>query len=1147
MEEFVHLHVHSEYSLLDGAARIDDLVTQAAALGQKALALTDHGCMYGVVAFYKACKRAGIKPIIGMEAYVAPRSLTDKQGKMDKEYAHLILLAKNQQGYQNLMKLSSAAFVEGYYYRPRIDYDLLERYGDGLIVMSACLSGDLPRLILDNRLEDALAFVKCMQKRFGEDFYIEIQDHGIEEERQVLGTLLALCEQTGVKPVCTNDVHYVLREDAEAQDALLCIQTGRFVDEENRMRMTGSEFYLKSGDEMARLFAQCPEALLHSLEIARKCQVDFEFGKIHLPNYDVPGGYTHEAYLRELCLKGLEKKCAGKGGEYAQRLDYELGVISQMGYTDYFLIVWDFIDYAKQNGIVVGPGRGSAAGSLAAYCLDITEIDPIQYNLLFERFLNPERISMPDIDIDFCYERRQEVIDYVVHKYGADHVAQIITFGTMGAKQAVRDVGRVLRVPYGEVDKLSKMIPFELGMTIERALQTSRELRETYEAGGELKKVIDLAKKIEGMPRHASTHAAGVVICAKPVVEYVPLQRNDEAITTQFPMGTIEELGLLKMDFLGLRTLTVIRDTLDEIERLGETPPDLETISLDDQNVYRMMGSGDTDGVFQFESGGMRAFLQQFRPDCFEDIVAGVALYRPGPMDFIPQYVRGKYHPDTVRYTHPMLEPILNMTYGCIVYQEQVMQIVRDLAGYSLGRSDLVRRAMSKKKKDVMEKEESSFVEGCAKNDIDEKSAQAIFASMMDFAQYAFNKSHAAAYAMVAYRTAWLKTYHPAEFFASLMNSFLGYAEKITEYIHTCRKSSIPLWPPDINKSTGRFGVEQDGNGQKGVRFGLAAVRNVGVGACESVAREREENGSFTDFHDFVSRCGAFVNKRMLEYLIKAGAFDSMGYKRSVLVAVHTVVHDAVIDDKKRNIDGQVSLFDLTHEAAEMQTAYPDLPEYPSAQRLSMEKEATGLYISGHPLSDFETELRALPNSRDLLGAGETGGLPDEARVRIGGIIASVRYKLTRKSDQMAYVVVEDLLGQFECVVFPSVLQKRRALLQEDRFVIVSGRINVRDDDNVLILDDALPLEKSEPPHGQDSAGSNEPAQISPGLYLRCKRERMPLLLRQMEAYPGDTRVVFVCDGKAFVPQGFRGCALNESLLAQMRRNLGADNVKCVR
>lgn len=1140
MQEFVHLHVHSEYSLLDGAAKIQGLVDQAVENGQTALALTDHGCMYGVIAFYKACKAAGIKPIIGMEAYVAPRKLDDKQGKMDKEYAHLILLAKNDIGYHNLMALSSMAFIRGYYYRPRIDYQVLEEYKEGLIILSACLAGDLPRLLMDNRYDDAVEYVKNMKRIFGDDFYIELHNHGIPEELQILPQLKQICKETNTKPVAANDTHYVKQEDAEAQDALMCIQTGRFVDEENRMRMSGSSFYLKTTQEMIELFSDSPEAIENSVEIAEKCELELEFGQLHLPNYTVPDTHTHETYLKDLCESGLAKKCPNASQEYRERLSYELDVIQNMGYIDYFLIVWDFIDFAKKEGIMVGPGRGSAAGSLVAYCLDITDVDPLLYNLIFERFLNPERISMPDIDIDFCYERRQEVIEYVQRKYGEDHVAQIITFGTMGAKQAIRDIGRVLRVPYDRVDKLSKMIPNELNMTIDKALEKNIQLREAMQNDVEAAKVIRLAKKIEGMPRHASTHAAGVVISAKPVTTYVPLQKNDEAITTQFPMGTLEELGLLKMDFLGLRTLTVIRDTISEIQRLDQKIIDLREIPMDDLAVYEMISQGDTDGVFQLESSGMRAFLQQFRPDCFEDIIAGVSLYRPGPMDQIPMYVERKYHPEKIQYDDPALIPILSMTYGCIVYQEQVMQIVRDLAGYTWGQSDLVRRAMSKKKQDVMEREEGAFVDGCQKNGIKKEVATKIFASMLDFAQYAFNKSHAAAYALVAYQTAWLKCHYEAEFLASLMNSFLNQTERISEYIRTCKQADISVLPPDINESTARFSVTVC-NGEKSVRFGLGAIKNVGFAACQSIAKEREENGLFQDMHDMVNRCHEFINKRMLEYLIKAGAFDSFQIKRSVLLAVYETIMDAVSMEKKRIISGQISLFEFSDETEEIMPKfeYPDIEEFSVSEYCLMEKEATGIYISKHPLDEYQNVLSRFCSCRDLLEADKDGDKHDHQMIDMGGVIGRIRYKFTKNNNRMAYLEMEDLYGTYECVVFPKVLGRYQHLLLEDSLVVLKGEINVRDDANVLLVQDVSSLSQ-----GNEKKQSNE--DISPGLYLRCDQEQTQELLSLLAEFPGQTKTIFVCDGKALVPNGIAGCKIDERLLARSKDLLGRDNVKYI-
>ena len=1153
MTDFVHLHVHSEYSLLDGAARIKDLCARAKELGFSALALTDHGVMYGVLAFYQACLANGIKPLIGMEAYVAPRSRTEKQGRADREYAHLILIAKNETGYRNLCRLSTLAFTEGFYYKPRIDYDLLEQYHEGLICSSACLAGDIPQMLLGGRYNDARALAERLKRVFGSDFYIELQDHGIEEQRRILPDLVRLARELDVKLIATNDVHYVAKEDAEAQDALMCIQMGRFVDEEDRMRMEGSEFYLKSGDQMAEIFAQYPEAIANTLEVAEKCDVSFEFGKIHLPHYDVPGGMTNTEYLRSLCQEGMERKCAGKGKDYQERLEYELSVIESMGYTDYFLIVWDFIHFAKRRGIPVGPGRGSAAGSLAAYCLDITDIDPIRYNLLFERFLNPERISMPDIDVDFCFERRQEVIDYVTEKYGADHVAQIITFGTLAARASVRDIGRVLRVPYGDVDKVTKLIPNELNITIDRALETSQELRAAYENDPQIHRIIDLAKKVEGMPRNASTHAAGVVIAARPIVEHVPLQKNGDVITTQFTMGEIEKLGLLKMDFLGLRTLTVIHDTLEEIVRQGDPAPEFETLGDDDPAVYALISAGDTDGVFQLESSGMRVFLQQFKPDCFEDIIAGISLYRPGPMDQIPRYVACKNDPDKVRYAHPILEPILAPTYGCMVYQEQVMQIVRDLAGYSLGHSDLVRRAMAKKKKDVMAKERDVFIAGCTQKGVSQAVAVEIFDAMMDFAQYAFNKSHAAAYAVVAYRTAWLKVHYPAEFMASLINSFIDRADKVADYVRSCKAHGIETLPPDINASRARFSVERKA-GKKCVRFGLGAIRNVGVAACEAIVAEREKNGAFRDFFDFVRRAGEFANKRMVESMIKAGAFDSMGARRSQLMECCGRTMDSLAEERRTQIAGQVNLFDLMAdepEEASLKIELPDLPEFPLRARYAFEKEATGMYITGHPLEEYQKQLDAfgLTISQILEATEKEGVVQDNSRVYLGGILSQVRRKTTRSGSTMAYVTMEDMTGSMELVVFPKVLENSRALLQEDTAVAVRGRVNIRDEEaNVIVVDELLPLEQAE--GSQRPAAAMKPPEraVQRGLYLRCDIQKdKNAILSALCRFPGDMPVVLASGGRALrAPQGF-DVRPEQELLETLEKLLGPENVKLIR
>jgi DNA polymerase-3 subunit alpha len=1067
MAEFTHLHVHTQYSLLDGAARIPDLIRRAKSAGQSALAITDHGVMYGVVDFYKACKKEGVKPVIGMETYVAPRLMTDREGTQDREYAHLILLCKNETGYQNLMFLSSEAFLRGFYYKPRIDYDLLSQHAEGLICLSACLAGDIPQALLAGRYDDALAIAKRLQGMFGEDFYIELQNHGIPEQLQILPGLRQVARDIGAKCVATNDVHYVSPDDAEAQDVLLCIQTQRFVDEPDRMRMEGEQFYLKSAEEMLRALPDDATALETTAEIVEKCNLEIEFGKRRLPEFTAPDGMPNAAYLRKLTADGLAKKLPQADDSVRERLEYELGVIEQMGFVDYFLIVWDFIHFAKMNSIMVGPGRGSGAGSLVAYCLDITDVDPLKYNLLFERFLNPERISMPDFDIDFCYERRQEVIDYVGAKYGAGHVSQIITFGTMAARAVIRDVGRVLRVPYADVDRLSKMVPAELNMTLERALSISPELKANYESDEATKKIIDLSLKLEGLPRHSSTHAAGVVISSVPITEVVPLQLNDSVVTTQFPMTTLEELGLLKMDFLGLRTLTVIRDTLSFIAEDGKQAPDLERLPFDDPAVYRMIAAGDTDGVFQLESGGMRQFLGQLKPDCFEDLIAGISLYRPGPMEQIPRYVKGKHDPASVVYAHPLLEPILGTTYGCMVYQEQVMEIVRALAGYSYGRSDLVRRAMSKKKHDVMAKEREYFVHGtqgvvgAVKNGVPEQVANRIFDEMMDFASYAFNKSHAAAYAVLAYRTAYLKYYYPVEFLTALINSFLGSFDTVASYVYSARRHGIKVLPPDVNNSRARFSVE---NGA--IRFGLSAVKNVGGAVMEAMVAERTQNGKFTSFFDFCDRVEG-LNKRLLEGLISAGCFDSMGGRRAQYLAVFERALDASMAAKKARGTGQISLFDLD-SAAEARTSVqiplPDMPELSHQIILAKERESTGLYLSGHPLDNFEAQLKKLPYTvADLMEADGTSGVMDNSFVTVGGMLTQCKQKPTRSgTGLMGYAVLEGVTGSVEAVLFPRTLQQVGSAFVDDAPVLVKGKLNIREDRaNSLLVDEIQPLNEA--------------------------------------------------------------------------------------
>lgn len=1148
MGGFVHLHVHTQYSLLDGAARIPELVRRAKSLGQDALAITDHGVMYGVIDFYRACEKEGIKPILGMEAYVAPRSRFDRDGSQDREYAHLILLAKNETGYKNLMLLSSEAFLHGFYYKPRIDYDLLAEHAEGLVCLSACLAGDIPQLLLKNRYDDAKALAARLQSIFHGDFYIELQNHGIPEQQQVLPGLRRIAKELSIKAVATNDIHYVERGDAEAQDVLLCIQTQRFVDETNRMRMQTDEFFVKSEEEMRLALPDDADAIANTREIADKCNVQIAFGVRRMPSFSAPDGMDNEAYLRKLCNEGLARKYPNADDAIRARLDYELSVVSHMGFVDYFLIVWDFIHFAKSNGIMVGPGRGSGAGSLAVYCLDITDIDPIRYNLLFERFLNPERVSMPDIDVDFCYERRQEVIDYVGRKYGEGHVSQIITFGTMAARAVLRDVGRVLRIPYADVDRLSKLVPAELNMTLERALKLSPELKTLYDTDPTMQKVIDLSLKLEGLPRHSSTHAAGVVISGVPITEVVPLQMNDSVLTTQFPMTTLEELGLLKMDFLGLRTLTVLRDALAFIRETHDgNAPDLDHLPFTDPAVYRMIARAETDGVFQLESSGMRQFLLQLRPDCFEDLIAGISLFRPGPMEQIPRYIRGKHNPSSVKYAHPLLEPILSNTYGCMVYQEQVMEIVRSLAGYSYGRSDLVRRAMSKKKHDVMAKEREFFihgtegVDGAVKRGVPEAVADRIFDEMMDFASYAFNKSHAACYAVLAYRTAYLKLYYPVEFMTALINSYMGGSDTVAKYVYTARRLGLAVLPPDVNRSRSRFSVEQvgkneDGSKQLAIRFGLAAVKSVGGGVMDALVRERTERGAFRNFFDFCERTDG-LNKRMLEALICAGCFDSMGARRSQLLDVYEQAFDGAMQQKKVKNAGQMSLFDLGGGTMldQISIKLPDIPELRSAILLAREREAAGLYLSGHPLDNFSQALDRFPLTvADLEEADGVTGVSDSSGVEVGGMLSSCKQRPAKNGNGMVgYAELEGVTGRVECVLFPRTLQQCGNLFYDDSPVAVRGKLNIREErTNSLLIEDLRPL-----------------AALQQTVFLRFasltpdEMRRAAAFLRQ---YPGATPVVLFDAAKRIqkgVPENLYIEATDKFLQAA-EAEFGKDNVK---
>ena len=1067
MSNFVYLHVHSEYSLLDGANRIKDLPVRAKELGMDAIALTDHGAMYGVVDFYKECKKNDVKPIIGCEVYVAPRSRFDKEPGIDNHYAHLILLAKNRKGYENLIKLVSIGFIDGYYYKPRVDEETIEKYSEGLVCLSACLAGAVNKQILKGNMEEAKKVALWYKNVFKDDYYLELQNNGLREQVMVNQKLVELSRELDIPLVATNDAHYLKREDAYNHEVLLCIQTGKRMTDEDRMRFETDELYIKSPEEMIDYFKNLPEAIENTVKIAEKCNFDFEFGVTKLPNYEVPAEYkTHAEYFRKLCNDGIKKRYGeNPSKEVLDRLEYEVSIIEKMGYVDYYLIVWDFINYAKSQGISVGPGRGSGAGSIAAYAIEITDIDPIKYNLLFERFLNPERVSMPDFDIDFCYERRQEVIDYVARKYGADHVAQIITFGTMSARMVIRDVGRALDVPYAEVDTLAKMIPFELHITIKKAMEQNVELREKYENDEEIHKLLDISMALEGLPRQASTHACGVVITKDPVDTYVPLYVRDEAISTQFIMTTLEELGLLKMDFLGLRTLTVISDAKKLVKECRGIDVEIDK-EMNDPEVYKLWGEGKSSGIFQFESAGMTNFMKELKPDGLEDIIAGVSLYRPGPMDQIPRYIRNKLNPDHVEYTHPALEPILNVTYGCMVYQEQVMQIVRELAGYSLGRADLVRRAMGKKKLDVMAKERENFIHGqvdengnvvipgCVRNGIDEASANKIFDEMAEFAKYAFNKSHAAAYAVVSYQTAYLKRYYPEEFMAATLNSFLGNLDKVPEYIDECKRLGIEILKPNINKSFTKFTVDN-----KRIRFGMGSVKNVGFAAIDAIVAEREKNGPYQSFTDFCERIQSeAVNKKCIECLIKAGAFDDFEQTRSTLVASFEGIIDTITDSTKKTMAGQVTMFDLggdDEKLEEIKYTFNTVKEFSEKELLKYEKEMLGIYISGHPLDKLRELIAKMSNinTMQIMKMQEENDLSQDGKnVKYAGIITSVKKKFTKNNTRMAFVTIEDLYGSCEAIVFENCYVKCSHLLCEDSIVLVEGRLSVREDDTATII-----------------------------------------------------------------------------------------------
>ena len=1147
---FTHLHVHTEYSLLDGSNKIKEYVARVKELGMDSAAITDHGVMFGVIDFYREAKAAGINPILGCEVYLAPNSRFDREsGRGEDRYYHLVLLAENNTGYNNLMKIVSKGFVDGFYYKPRIDMEILEEYHEGIIALSACLAGEVQRYLNRGMYEEAKKVALKYEKVLGKgNFFLELQDHGIPEQKTVNQQLLRMSRETGIELVATNDIHYTYAEDEASHDILLCIQTGKKLDDEDRMRYEGGQYYVKSPGEMEELFPYAKEALENTHKIAVRCHVELEFGVTKLPKYDVPDGYTAWDYLNKLCYDGLEQCYGGLNDTLKERLDYELNVIREMGYVDYFLIVWDFIKYARDHGIMVGPGRGSAAGSLVSYTLSITRLDPLKYNLLFERFLNPERISMPDIDIDFCYERRQEVIDYVVEKYGKDKVVQIVTFGTMAARGVIRDVGRVMDLPYAMVDSIAKMVPNELNITIEKAMRMSSELRKIYEEDSQVHHLIEMSKRLEGLPRHTSMHAAGVVICQKSADEYVPLSKaNDGSITTQFTMTTLEELGLLKMDFLGLRTLTVIQDAVRLAEKSSGQKLDIEQIDYNDKAVLDSIGTGKTDGIFQVESAGMKSFMKELKPRSLEDIIAGIALYRPGPMDFIPQYIRGKNNSDSITYDCPELAPILEETYGCIVYQEQVMQIVRELGGYTLGRSDLVRRAMSKKKTAVMEKERQNFVygseeegvPGCVSKGINEKIANKIFDDMIDFAKYAFNKSHAAAYAVVSYQTAYLKYYFPVEFMAALMTSVIDNPSKVSEYILACRQMGISILPPDINKGEGAFSV--DG---KSIRYGLSAIKSIGRPVIEAIVKERGVRGPFVSLKNFAERLtGKEVNKRTIESFIKAGALDGLGGTRKQFMMVYVQIVDSISQEKKNAYAGQISLFDIVgeEEKKDYEVKLPNVGEYDKEQLLTFEKEVLGVYISGHPLEEYERiwKRNISAATTDFMLDEETNQtkVKDNAREIIGGMITSRTIKHTRNNKTMAFVTIEDLVGTVEVVIFPKDYERFHDLLLEDNKVFIKGRVSTEDEkpsklicENIWVFEE-VPRELW--------------IQFEDGAAFRQQESALYDMLRDSEGK--DRVVVYVKALKAVKRLSENwGIQIDDTLLGKIVEQFGTENVKVV-
>ena len=1148
---FTHLHVHTEYSLLDGSNKIKEYVARVKELGMDSAAITDHGVMYGVIDFYRAARAAGINPILGCEVYVAPGSRFDREaGSGEDRYYHLVLLAENSQGYSNLMKIVSKGFVEGFYYKPRVDLQLLEKYHEGIIALSACLAGEVARFLTRGMYEDAKSAALRYQNIFGKgNFFLELQDHGIPEQQNVNQQLLKMHRETGIDLVATNDVHYTLAEDAQPHDVLLCLQTGKKLSDTDRMRYEGGQYYVKSPEEMERLFPYATEALENTHKIAQRCHVEIEFGVTKLPKFGVPDGYTSWEYLNELCFKGLEERYQPVTEALKERLNYELSTIRNMGYVDYFLIVWDFIKYARDHDIMVGPGRGSAAGSLVAYTLGITQLDPIRYDLLFERFLNPERVSMPDIDVDFCFERRQEVIDYVRRKYGDDCVVQIVTFGTLAARGVIRDVGRVMDLPYAQVDTIAKMIPQELNITIDKALQMNPELKKAYEDEKEIHELIDTAKRLEGLPRHTSMHAAGVVISQKDVSEYVPLSRaSDGSIVTQFTMTTLEELGLLKMDFLGLRTLTVIQNAVHLVEQDTGVKLDMQQIDYNDKKVLDSLGTGRSDGVFQLESAGMKNFMKELKPQSLEDVIAGISLYRPGPMDFIPQYIRGKNRPDTIKYDCPQLEPILKPTYGCIVYQEQVMQIVRNLAGYTLGRSDLVRRAMSKKKAAVMEKERQNFVygneeegvPGCIANGISEQTANKIYDDMTDFAKYAFNKSHAAAYAVVSYQTAFLKYYYPVEFMAALMTSVIEMPNKVAEYIQVCRQMNIKILPPDVNRGAYGFSVD---NGS--IRYGLSAIKSVGRPVINALVEEREINGEYRSLKDFIERLTGTVNKRAIENFIKAGALDCMEGNRRQKMLVYGQIVDSIAQEKKNSFAGQMSLFDLVSEEdkKDYEIRMPDVEEYDKDMVLAFEKDVLGIYLSGHPLEKYRNIMEKMISARtiDFQPDDETG-IPkvyDGQKVIIGGMITEKTIKYTRNNKVMAFLTMEDLMGTVEIVVFPRDYEKWQAMINEDARVFIQGRVNAEDDKpSKLILEKVRSFEDMPREIWIQFSDKEEYTQ---------KAEELLKELANAHGNASSAVVIYLKDVNAMkrLPAVYH-VQITEYLLEDLRKKYGESNVKLV-